>query len=198
MKIFLYISDASFDGSLAFLRDLKARGHQEVFVFSHPLQKESNRKKVVDLGFSLVDKDNPYATLADEPGQSVLVTSFDRMLPVDLFDNKPLVHAENGIFCSGFSVYDLENITLPIGNIPQRVNVANLLEKNVVEKLGRLLAIGYIAAPQDFWILMNGVYKKWLDEFYFSSSPVVHDLLFNFSVAFSDKATLIGVQENDD
>jgi hypothetical protein len=108
------------------------------------------------------------------------------MLPVDL---------EEGIFCSGFSSYDLENITLPVGNIPQRVNIANLLERNVVEKLGHLLAIGYIAAPQDFWILMNGVYKKWLDELYVSSSPVVHDLLFNFSVAFSDKATLIGVQE---
>lgn len=187
MKIFLYISDDFFDKSLTFLRDLKARS-QKAFVFSFPLQKESNRKKIVDLGFSLVDKENPYEALADEPGQSVLVTSFEKMLPVNL---------EEGIACSGFSTYDLEGITFPISNIHQRVNIANFLEKNMIEKLGRLLAIGYIAAPQDFWILMNGVYKKWLNEFYVSPSPVVHDLLFNFSVAFADKATLIGVQEND-
>jgi hypothetical protein len=183
MKVFLYISDASFDGSLAFLRDLKARG-QAASVFAPPLQKESNRKKISDLGFFLVDKESPYATLADEPGQSVLVTSFEKMLPANL---------DEGMHCSGFSIYGLEDITLPISNIPQRVNVANLLEKN----LGRLLAIGYIAAPQDFWVFMNGVYKKWMDELYVSYSPVVHDLLFNFSVAFLDKAALIGVKEND-
>lgn len=183
MKVFLYISDAFFDRSLAFLRDLKARS-LEASVFSCSLQKDSNRKKVIDLGFSLIDKENPYEILADEPGQSILVTAFDKMLPIDL----------KGIYCSGFSTYDLESITLPINNIPQRVNVANLLEKNVIKKVGQLLAIGYVAAPQDFWIFMNGVYKKWLDEIYVSPSPIVHDLLFNFSVAFLDNSTLIGVQ----
>lgn len=186
MKVFLYITDASFETSLAFLRDLKAKG-QGASVFSTSLKKEANRKKIADLGFSLLDDEKPYARLAGESGQLALVTSFDNPLPQN---------SDEGIFSSGFSAYDLETICLPVGNIIQRANIANLLEKNLVEKLGGLLTIEYIVAPQDFWVLMNGVYQKWLDELYVSASPVVHDLLFNFCVAFYDKAHLIGVRKN--
>lgn len=186
MKVFLFITDATFDSSLAFLRDLKAKG-QVASVFSSSLKKEGNRKKIADLGFTLLDEERPYAKLAEESGRSALVTSFEKPLPED----------GEGIFCSGLSAYDLEDICLPIGNIPQRVNVANLLENNLTGKLGGLLAIGYIVAPQEFWTFMNGVYQKWLDELYVSPSPVVHDLLFNFCVAFLDKADSIGVRKND-
>jgi hypothetical protein len=186
MKVFLYISDITFDQSLNFLSQLKEQNKQG-FVFSSSMKNESNRKKIIDLGLSLIDKENPYEILANEPGQNVLVTSFEKFIPVNL---------KKGIYFSGFSTYDLEFITLPISNIFQRAKVADLLEKNLIEKLGHLLSIDYIVAPQDFWILVNGVYKKWLNEFYISSSPVTHDLLFNFSVAFFDKASEIGVKEN--
>lgn len=179
MKIFLYITDDLFDKSLAFLDDLKAR-NLDAFVFS--ILQEENQKKISDLGFSFVDG-NPYEVLAREDGQSILVSSFDKFLPENL---------EQGIICSGVSTYNVENIVLPINNIYQRVDVANLLENNLINKIGNLLSIHYVGAPQDFWIALNGVYKKWIEDSFVSSSPVLHDLVFNFCVAFFDKSHLIG------
>jgi len=184
MKVFTHITDASFDGSLAFLRKMKAEG-REVFVFASSLTKESNRKKIVDLGFSLILEENPYARMAAEEEQSIFVISFEN------FD----VPKGEGIFCSGPSVYNLEDITLPISNIHQRVNVAKLLESNLIDKQGSLLSTDYVAAPAEFWALMNGVHKKWVDEFFVSSSPVTYDLLFNFCVAFYNKPLTIGVKD---
>ena len=181
MKVFLHLTDATFDSALSYMRQLKADG-RNVAVFSANLNKENNRKKIGELGFTLLEGD-PYFHLANEPGMSAFVIEFKKPLLVWIGQE-----GKDKIFYSGISGYDLEQITQPIGNILQRVNVANLLEK----KLGKnLLATEYIVAPQDFWKLMYGVHKKWVDELYFNSVPVAHDLLFNFCIAFYDKTNML-------
>lgn len=183
MKIFLHLTDDAFDSALSFMRQLKAEG-RNVSIFSSKLKKENNRKKVGELGFALLDEDDPYLYLANEPGMSALVIEF----------NKPIPEGKDKIFYAGVSGYDLESITLPIGNIVQRANVANLLEKNFGDKL---LSTEYIVAPQDFWKLMYGVHKKWMDEMYLVIVPASHDLLFNFCVAFYDKANMLSSGDNN-
>ena len=180
MKVFLHLTDATFDSALSFMRQLKADG-RNVAVFSSKIKKENNRRKIGELGFVLLDKDDVYLHLANEPGMSALVIEF----------KKPIPAGKDKIFYSGISGYNLEQITQPISNIPQRVNVANLLEKVFGEQL---LATEYIVAPQDFWKLMHGLQKKWMDELYLTY--VSHDLLFNFCVAFYDKVNLLSGDNN--
>lgn len=181
MKTFLHISDATFDSAVSFMRQLKADGC-ETAVFSFDLKKEANRKKIGELGFSLLDEINPYEHLSNLTEPSALVLGF----------KKPLPKISDGfIYCSGIldrSPYDLERLVSPINNIPNRVNVAKLLEANLVAKLGGILAADYVVASSDFWKLMNGVHKKWADEGY---ATTLHDLLFNFCIAFYDKASIL-------
>lgn len=183
MKTFLYITDVTFDSALSFMRQLKAEGC-EAAVFSFELKKEINRKKIGELGFSLFDEENPYEHLADLSESSALVLGFKAPLPKT---------SEGFIYYSGPSDYDLERLVSPIGNIAQRVNVAKLLEANLIAKTGCLLAADYVVAPADFWKLMNGVHKKWVDEKY---ATTLHDLLFNFCIAFYDKANIVRLNDN--
>lgn len=181
MKIFLYISDDLFDKSLAFLNDLKAR-NLEAFVFS--TLKEEHQKIVLDLGFTFVDG-NPYEVLAQESGQSTLVSSFDHFLPAPFG-----TLLSEGIVCRRSSI-SLENIVLPINNIYQRANVANLLENDLLAKLGNLLSTEYISAPKEFWSSFNEIYKRWIQDDFVEKVPGLHDLVFNFCVAFLGRTHLI-------
>lgn len=171
MVFFTYLNNENFE--FDWLRKVKSIG-EKCIVYGPNLFIEQ-KDQIKNLGFEVISE-NPYNLMADIEGHSVFFVKH-----IDI----PSFFAGEKVVCSGISDYSLERIVKPINHLFQRVKIAGCLDK-IIKKHGGLLACDYVLAPQNFWIYLQGVYKKWVDNNYVDKNLFVHDLMVNFCVSFYD------------